>query len=221
MGRFAAALGMLLEHSQQQRPAIDFLHPRKVAPPKSRRRLFAAIGSGVGLVALCLLAAFWWYLNSLDDRIVTLQKDLQQLAPKVKTADQRISEAGAVREWTRGDINWLEQLRYVSEQLPPADQARVEEWRAVVTANGEGNLVLEGLVDEQSTIAQIERQLRGEDDRRRVRGEGGTFEFQDEKYPWRFRETMTIVTADPKAREAASRAPNMPLTRVPQRGTQQ
>ena len=81
--------------------------------------------------------------------------------------------------------------------------------------------MLEGLVDEQSTIAQIERQLRGEDDRRRVRGEGGTFEVQDEKYPWRFRETMTIVTADPRAREAASRASTTPLTRVPQRGTQQ
>ena len=51
-GRFAAALGMLLEQARGQRPAIDFLHPRRVAPPKSRRLLLAGIGGAAGFVAL-------------------------------------------------------------------------------------------------------------------------------------------------------------------------
>ncbi len=199
-GRFAAALGMLWEQSQQQRPAIDFLHPRRVAPPPSRHRLWAAVAGGISFLAICGGLAFWWYLRSLDGQIATLQTELRRLEPEVKIAQQQMAEAGSVQQWTQGDINWLEQLKYISEKLPKPEQARVEEWRAAVTASGDGNLVLEGLVDEQSTIAQIEQQLRGEDDRRRIRGEGGTFEQQDEKYPWRFRETVTILTTDPKQR---------------------
>ncbi len=126
-GRFAAALGMLLEQSQSQRPPIDFLHPRRVAPPKSRRLMLAAVGGTAALVSLCAVAGFWWHLRNLDQDIVRLQAQLQQGNPNVKAAEQRIAETAAVQQWLKGDINWLEQMRDVARQLPPPDRARVQE----------------------------------------------------------------------------------------------
>ena len=171
------------------------------------------------MVLLLALAAFWWHLRSLDRTILQQRGDLQRRAPEVKIAEQWLAKAQSVQQWTRGDINWLEELRDISRKLPSSDQVRVEECRASVTPAGDGVVVLEGVVDVADTIALIEQNLSSE--RRRVRGEGGTYELRDEKYPWRFRETITILTADPSRPADATVGPRAALPDVPlRRGSQ-
>ena len=81
-------------------------------------------------------------------------------------------------------------MKQISSTLPPPDKTKIREFRGYVSSSGNGTMILEGVVDNQSSISSIERKLQEEG--YRVRGEGGVNEQQDEEYPWRFRETITV-----------------------------
>ena len=196
---FTAALGLLVNQNDPGAAVLDFLNPRKVEEPKSKRPMAIASIAGVGSVLLLLTAACWWYLSSLDQQILELQRTSQGLRKNVETAEARISEYKSVQQWMRGDVNWLDEMRDISTELPPPDQAKVREFRANISPSGNGLIVLEGIVDNQQTISAVERNLR--DERHRVRGEGGLFEEQDDKYPWRFKETITVETSPTKSKK--------------------
>ena len=201
-GLFAAALGLLVNQNDPGAAVLDFLNPRKVEEPKSKRPVAIASIAGAASVLLLLAAGCWWYLSSLDQQILELQRSSQGLRKNVETAEARISEYKSVQEWMRGDINWLDEMRDISTELPPPDQAKVREFRANISPSGNGLIVLEGIVDNQQTISTVERNLR--DERHRVRGEGGLFEEQDDKYPWRFKETIVVETTPMKTKKTAT-----------------
>ncbi len=197
--RFAAALGLLINQVDGQSAVLDFFNPRRVEPPKSKRPVI--VGSGTaGLALLVLIAVIcWWSLSSKDKAIVNLQIESQNQRVAVEAAQKRLDEYNAVRDWLRRDINWLNQLHEVSKELPEAKQAMIRDLTARVVSSGNGVLTLEGVVDQQGTIYQLERDLR--DDTHRVIGDGSLFESQVPDYPWRFKETVIIETGDPKTKQ--------------------
>jgi Tfp pilus assembly PilM family ATPase len=191
-GQFAAAIGLLIGTGAEGAPLIDFLNPRKYEPPQSRRQM--AIMGAVASLLLLLAGAggFYLHLRSLDAQTRELQLRIQNRRRQVTTAEERLAEVAAVAQWQRGDINWLAQLRDVSANIPASDRAQFSRWQADVLSDGNGQLILEGLVDKQQTIGQIDGGLRSQ--QRRVRTEGGVFENRDSDYPWRFKQTITIQT---------------------------
>ncbi len=203
-GQFAAAIGLLVGESTGTRQFIDFLNPRKVEPPKSRRKLIAAVAAGVAVTLLATFGGFYWHLRHLDAEIRQMQSQQQDQRKLVEAAEKRIAEVASIDEWQQSNIDWLSQLREISVNIPDARRARFLRLQADVLSNGDGQIILEGIVDNQSTISEIEQALRSQE--RRVRGSGAEFDEGIEGYPWRFKETVTIETA-PRPSPTAARPP--------------
>jgi hypothetical protein len=195
-GQFAAAVGLLRGAVADEPSWIDFLNPRKPAPPKSNKNLFTGIAVAAAICLIAGVGGYYWRLHQLDTEARQLQLDIQNRRKTVEAAEIRIADVASVQQWQQGDINWLGHLTDISAAIPDAQRTRFTRLQALLTSRGDGQMILEGLVDEQSTIGEIDQALRGES--RRVRGSGGEFEGRDEAYPWRFKETVTIETA-PKA----------------------
>ena len=209
-GRFAATLGLLVNQSDPSADLLDFLNPRKIEEPKSKRPM--AIAALCSLAAVLLLGGggFWWYLYSMDQQILTLQQDSQNLRKNVESAQSRIDDYEGVNRWLQEETNWLEQMKQISSTLPPPDKTKIREFRGYISSSGNGTMILEGVVDNQSSISSIERKLQEEG--YRVRGEGGVNEQQDEEYPWRFRETITVEKPGKQNKKNNDRPPSTRTT---------
>jgi Tfp pilus assembly PilM family ATPase len=191
-GQFAAAIGLLVGTSEESAALIDFLNPRKYQPPQSRRRLAIMAAAASVLLLLAIAGGFYWHLRSLDTQARDLQARIQSRRAQVAAAEERLAEVTAIAQWQRGDINWLAQMRDISANIPGSERARFFRWQADVLTEGNGQLILEGVVDEQKTIGEIDRGLRSE--QRRVQTEEGVSEDREPGYPWRFKQTITLQT---------------------------
>lgn len=192
-GRYAPLLGMIADVAGGRRPDIDFLHPRQ-APSSSlaRRPLLVAVAA-----AACVLLAIglvtWWKLQSLDAQIERLAKQSASWDTAVEKAEQLDADVGHVDRFVAGDVCWLDELRELSAEFPPPEQVIVGQWTAAALDEG-GQMGLEGIAQENSTISEMERALR--DTRHQVFGKGGTENTRRETYRWEFSETIIVRPTD-------------------------
>ena len=207
-GRFAAAIGLLAAQppgsSSHAPPTLDLLNPRRAEPPRSyRREIFAAVAA---CLALALLGGglVFWQLSEIDAQIAGVEQQIQRDKKAAEAAVQRIAEVEAVRTWEQMEVNWLQLMQDVSQRIPDAEKARFSKWQARLTPEGTGQVTIEGIVDQQSTIGALNQSLVQE--RRRVSGENSDYEGREEGFPWRFKQLVTIETDAAKKLAAASGA---------------
>ncbi|MBI1904233.1 MAG: hypothetical protein HYS13_24320 [Planctomycetia bacterium] len=200
-GRFAPLLGMLAAEAGGTAHAIDFLHPRHRPAPPSRRGRWVTVGASVGgAVAVALVVMVGW-LWSLDSQITGLKKKSFNMDKEVKAAQKLRANADRVDEFVSGDVVWLEELRELSTELPPPEEATVAGMTfGTRVAGGGGQLIADGYVRQSSTIDLMERKLR--DERHKVSGTGGGYEDQQPTLRWRFKETIQVLPEEEVARPA-------------------
>lgn len=202
-GHFAAAIGLLAGHANANPSAIDLLHPRKAEPPKSYKR---EITIGLATAAsLLLIVGGWvyWSLSRLDGQIEGLQTLLQERKKATDDAVDRIAKVESVVNWEAAGVNWLEQMRDISQRIPPAEKARFQKVQMRLTPSAEGLITIEGVVDQQATIGAINQSLQHEN--RKVHGEMSEVTNREEGYPWHFKQSVTLATKAKKA-EAPQRS---------------
>ncbi|MEZ6118953.1 MAG: hypothetical protein R3C28_20620 [Pirellulaceae bacterium] len=194
-GPFAATIGMLLHTSQplEQNRILDFVNPRQRTVPPSRKGLYTILAVAAGIALLAGLAALWWETSRLDKQIAERTQQSKNLDKAVELAEQQIQNLNVVKEWTRGEINWLSELETLSTELPPAEQLKLERLQLQVKPTGDAEVVLEGLMKDESTVAVIEDKMSG--DERTVSGTGAERKNKDADYPVSFKETVSISTA--------------------------
>jgi Tfp pilus assembly PilM family ATPase len=163
-GRYTPLLGMLLDELHQAGHAVDFLHPRQKPKPPSRIKQYVLAGLG----AVALVALLFVYKSI---RTEQLTKDLQESEAEVKKWEGLAAQAAKLQKaatdiqaWQAGDVVWLEQMRWLSERLPPADEAMLTQFQAGTTARG-GEMRLEGLARSVDTIKATEEKLRDREHR--------------------------------------------------------
>ncbi|MBM4093501.1 MAG: hypothetical protein FJ276_29440 [Planctomycetes bacterium] len=190
-GRFTALLGMLADEAAGTSHAIDFLNPRKRPPvPSKKRRNVAVAAAAVAAVALGVAAA-WLQLRRLDDRIAELNKMSSDAAKEVAAAKELIAKTDAIKEFTDGDITWLDELREMARNLPSSEQAILEEV-SVGTANTRGGtMVLKGNVKSSELIQAFEDSLRYNNNV--VAGRQGVTDPSMPLYPWLLDTVVSVV----------------------------
>jgi hypothetical protein len=213
-GRFAPLLGLLLDEAGQTPHAIDFLHPRQKAAPPSRRRTVVLAAAAVAILLLAVLGYFGMLFADLAAEKRQLGEELRRLERESKTAARSIKRLEAIEKWTRGDVVWLDELYELSEKMPSADEAIVEQLLAGSRSEGGGTIVLDGLVSDADVIERLEHQVR--DAAHRVTGSGS---YQDDTHPdygWRYHETVIVPGSDERrARPEAATTESKPKTDSP------
>lgn len=191
-GRFAPLLGMLVDECTGAPHAIDFLHPRQKPQPASRTGQYALAGAAVAALVLVAVGYLWLQLRGMDATIRGHNERLAELNQITEDSKQRRDVAATIDKWVAGDITWLDELARLSARLPPAENVRLSGLHLDAVDSGGGRMRLEGYVDQQGTISDIEQDLR--DEQHHVYGDGGRLERGDRNYPWRFE---TLVDIDP------------------------
>jgi Tfp pilus assembly protein PilN len=158
-GRFAAALGMVLDQAHGVRHAMDFLHPRR-APRQMTRAKFAAIGAAAVLTIAALLGnMFWRQRGELDSVIAELTAELKEYDGITSQVGQQRRVTDALLNWQAGDIYWLEELRELSERFPPAEESVILRMSISASPDG-GHIALQGMMRDPAQIARMELALR-------------------------------------------------------------
>lgn len=162
---------------------VDLLHPKEPPKPVHPLRRWGPIGA---LAAAALLALVYVLAGELSD----LQFEHDELSLKVerdgKLVDKQSEIADGARvvdAWRADEVNWLEELRELSERLPEGKAATIRRMSGTATPAG-ASFELSVQVDDPSTVAKLESSLREAGatvTSRRVSERGAGSD-----YPWQF-----------------------------------
>jgi Tfp pilus assembly PilM family ATPase len=176
VGRFAPVLGMLLAELEHSGHAFDFLNPRRpVPPPNQRKRLIlAGVAAAVLLVGWLLYARIQHY--RLASQVAELERQSKALDDAAARAAKVNATAAAITKVFDGETVWLDQLRALSRDLPPQEDAMLEQLtfaptppkssasaagsaRAASSSPDAGKMHMTGLIKRSETIEAMRQGL--------------------------------------------------------------
>ncbi|HYW81322.1 MAG TPA: hypothetical protein VE890_17190, partial [Thermoguttaceae bacterium] len=195
-GRFAPLLGIAAAELEQTPHTIDFLHPRRRPEPIGQEKKYVMIGLAVGLLVAGYFLFGWWQRSSLLADVAKYNAESKALEKGVERANTANKAAAEIEKWTATDIDWLDQLRHLSDDFPNADQAMLTKLVLTRGTTEGGKLVLDGLARDADAITEVERRLRA-DASRDVEGTGSSQDETNKDYSWRFSSTITVGPEKP------------------------
>ncbi len=185
--RFAPLLGMLLDELEQAGHAVDFLHPRRKPKPPSRIKQYvlAGVAAAVAIGGLIVYGAIEY--RRLDDEVLRLEDELKTWEARANQAAKLQKAAADLLAWQAGDQVWLDEFRWLSDRLPPAQEAMITQFQATSNSRG-GEMKIEGLARSVDSIKAMQEKLRDGEHRLigKETGEGGS----QKEYPLRFNSSV-------------------------------
>lgn len=113
---------------------VNFLRPKKAPDVAARTRQRALGGVAAGIV---VFGAVWTignqHLRRLEARLASLQEQSRSLLPAYLEHERNRLRLEHLERWEKVQFNWLEHLAYVSDHLPPTDQAILGSFSASMT----------------------------------------------------------------------------------------
>ena len=197
--RFANLIGTATAWNSDKL-SVDLLNPRR---PAAKPGVVSRYGFW-GAVAACLLALggyLLWEQNQEQKLMVEEQKNqLKRLIKPVKRARQKELIANAVDAWRANEVNWLDELKLLSDRMPPASDATVGSL-TLASGNGMGRMDMSVEVSEPNVRMALEEAIL--DERHAIRSKRVTDASNRSSTAFRF---QTVVTLKP--------APLKPLTKI-------
>lgn len=170
--RFASLLGSIVQASQNTAADIDFCNPKKRTEPIGQRQLLNAVLASVLVLVLALIAFGLISRNSLIKEVRILSQKKLTLEKTAKTVSSERVQLKAIDDWLVDDVNWFEQLAWLSRKSPEAKDMILTD--LIMSANQGGSMALKSLVRDSSIVSPMEERLR--DEKHDVRaGEKGEF----------------------------------------------
>ncbi|MBN2217381.1 MAG: hypothetical protein JW719_08390 [Pirellulales bacterium] len=153
-----AMVGAAMDAAKGRPPAFDFLHPRQPPKPPSRRGMYVLVGLAAAAVVIGLVGFNWLRAARLQEEVIRLQKQSAALDPEVQRSEKVIAASEQVEAWLEGDVVWLDELRWLSDQFPSAADARLTSLSTFNNRQGRG-WTLGGLARDANAKAALDRGL--------------------------------------------------------------
>lgn len=189
--RLAAIAGAMSFTAADKASKIDFKNPKK-APPKRKNSRLMILG-GAAAAALVVGIVSWYFTTSaaLDADLEYYRNEVALNQDNIEASERKIEELRQVEEFLAGSPNWLDELAYIAERIPPADQILLESPTFTALRDGRGQISVSVLADSSSSISAFDDALSGPN--HIVRSDDNV-ELQDPLgiYRWRARETILI-----------------------------
>jgi Tfp pilus assembly PilM family ATPase/uncharacterized small protein (DUF1192 family) len=204
--RLAAVAGALAPQGDDQL-SIDFKSPKRRPPPKKNTRTWI-LAAAAGVVLL--LAGVAWYtsrIRQLNAELAIYSAELQAKEDVGKSAEAKIIEMKAIEEFMVGSPNWLDELAYIAQRMPPADQIKLESPSFSLSREGEGVITVTVKADDAASIAEFEDSLRSEN--HAVIGTGASqLSAAEGNYRWSGLSTIRVAGRGWQLPARASAEPN-------------
>ena len=168
----------------QRTHAIDLVAPKRPPQPASSLRRWGLIG-GTAAASVALGGYFLWSdVDKLRLDVEELQTKSEKQTSLTKKSLEKADEVIAVENWLAGRIDWLEELRELSDRLPPSENATVRRLSASSNERG-GEIDIALQVRQAEHIAVLEEQLRSA--RFDVTSKRVSEQTADDEFPWDLR----------------------------------
>jgi hypothetical protein len=135
----------------------------------------------------------WMYGNSIKADIKRLTAESGRLEKEVKPASKKIEAAEAVQDWIRQEVVWLDELRWLSEKFPTAEDAMLVQLELSPAREG-GRMEMEGLARNVDALKTMDQALH--DETHQVAGEGAGESRAQERYSARFDRAVILGKRD-------------------------
>jgi Tfp pilus assembly PilM family ATPase len=191
--QFAGLLGSLLDQSAAQ--MID-LHTPKCAKKASAWRT-RAIVYGIGAVVM-VAALFGWVMNNVSQARLNTARLKAELARIQKQHDELEAKLAVVdyyqNDWRRDDVDWLDELRELSQDFPERSKIQVKSMTLSAGTNGDGIIAMNLRAKDNAAIAALENNVR--DDFHQIRINQLSQNESDKEFPWQFGATVLVRRRD-------------------------
>ncbi len=203
-GRYAPLVGLVLDEAAGERPAIDFLHPRERPVAAGQKRLWGLVAGAAAAVLLVVLYMAWSHVAGLSARAKEMARESADLTALLKRYERVNKDAEELAAWKQGDIIWLDELRELSREAPPADDVILAEVIVGSRAGGDGKITLDGHVTNSAILDQLNARLT--DARHSVSTDNSGEDKKDPHYHWQFKQSVRVLTSDAPTSPAKPRA---------------
>jgi Tfp pilus assembly PilM family ATPase len=194
-GRFAGLLGMLLDEATNSPQAMDFLHPRRRPPARSRNQVYALAATAAVVVLGLVVGWMWWTQSQLTVEIEDLARQSHALDAGVEKAQRTLQEVTEIARWTAAEIVWLDELRELCSDFSPAEDAMLTQLAMGNSGAQGGEMKLEGMAQTAASIDTLEQRLR--DKAHQVEGKGRSLDNSQKVYSWRFVSSLLVKPKPP------------------------
>ncbi len=154
---FAGLLGSLVRDASDKPHAIDFLSPRKTVvlrPDRTRWYTFGGLALAASLFFMLLgwwtLSNQWQQMETLSEKLSTARSNNEGTANR-PSVDQIVAEVGVIDQWKLNDINWLTELKSLSDRLLTPDDVIIDTMIASVGRS-------EPVIDLSSRVASVAKE---------------------------------------------------------------
>jgi Tfp pilus assembly protein PilN len=198
-GGFASLLGAQLDAIEGIESSVDFLHPKRPAPPASKRRPAMIAAASAGLLLLGGVYSVYAEFADIDEKNAQLAEEIKDLDATSRKGERRQAIASAVSAWHQGGVNWLETLQGFSEKFPASGNIVLTRMAMGPSRDGGGSITFQGMARDPSVLQAMEQAVR--DAGHEVETPKVQERLQDRAYPWQFEATVTIAGKQPPAPE--------------------
>ena len=193
--RFAPLLGMLWDELEGTPHALDFLNPRRRLEPASRRKAYSLAGLAAAVVVLVILGSGWLQARNLDAEIKDLRKESGSLERELKQAAKIEQAADEIENWTSTRVVWLDELRWLSEKFPQAEDAMLTQL-TLSASSGKGEMTADGQARSVDAVTKLDSGL--QDESHRLVGKTKRVDESKQPYPVQFRSLLLLVPKEPQ-----------------------
>jgi len=191
VGRLAPLIGLLDVDESGSPLLIDFQNPRQRPEVQSQRGRYLLYGIAAAAVLVLVGFSAWSSLRTRDQQIADLQKQLADLKPVVAASQVVIDRADRVDTFLDGNVVWLEEIKRVAENLPPAEQLILTSVDANLPQRSGAELTLAGKVSESKVVDTMRSRL--QDEQHRAIRQGASEAPGSDRYGWEFNDMKIVI----------------------------
>lgn len=190
--QFSGLLGALIDQPAER--TVDLLNSKCGRPKSPWLRRAIIYGS---VAALALIGTVWWSLdavNQLKDSNATLKTELAELEKQYDQLSEKTAVVEQFATWQEDDINWLDELRELSQRFPERSLVQVKSMTLSSSPANPGVIVMNLQAKDENVITKMEQTIR--DEFHQVRTNQFSQSDNEEELPWQFGASILLSRRD-------------------------
>ena len=216
--QFLPLIGALTPALAEKPNALDFKNPKR-KPEKQSKRHLITLAIAVSLILVFVLGGWGFYRRmSLESELEILNAQMNSLKENTARTDRLKSQNDVIAKWQENDVDWLEQLEWLSNSIPPDEDVILNgnlALRAPVNANP--TIVFTALTRGTTVAPLLEQNLR--DETHTVRSPKAE-QSNDRTYTQKRELTVTILPPPKEKPKAKSDTPTTSQEKPPAEPTE-
>jgi Tfp pilus assembly protein PilO len=155
---FVSAYGMACAQARPRYELFDFLFPKKAVDPQAVKA--RQIRTGIAVAAAVLILAFVFTqakVSQKADELARLASKNSKLKSELSEFEKFRTQVENIQKWDDSKVNWLDELKFLTEYLPPTDKAYLK--HMFVSESPKSGYVAEISIEGQAVSRQVIDQM--------------------------------------------------------------